>query len=382
MNPPPLHIMILTGEPSGDFHAAFLIQALNQIDPNLRISGIGGPGMKKQGAKLFFPIERLSAMGLVQVIKQLGTIKEAFRTVRARLTSDRPDIVVLIDYPGFNLRVAKYIKENTRIPVCYYIAPKVWAWNSARLDKIKAYVDHVALIFPFESPIYKQRKIAATYVGNPLMDEYPRLLPPPAQGTRKPNKIIGLLPGSRRSEIQTLLPVMLGASQKIKKIHPDAKIIVSAGSKQNQDRIQTIIKNQGLDGSYKIIEGRPLSIFEQADMLIAASGTVTLEAALCGLPTIIVYKLSPIAYRLARLVVKIKYAGLANLIMGREVMPELLQGDANPEQICQTAISMLNTLEAHREKLAGVRQRLGSPGAPKRTAQIILNLIKASASNP
>ncbi|WDP93104.1 MAG: lipid-A-disaccharide synthase [Desulfobacter sp.] len=371
------HIMILTGEPSGDFHAAPLIRALKKLVPGIRISGIGGPAMAGQGAEIFFPIERLSAMGLIQVARQFSTIRQAFRTVQQRLNIDRPDVLVLIDYPGFNLRAAKYVHENLDIPVCYYIAPKAWAWNASRFSKIKDYTDHVALILPFELPIYKKLKISATYVGNPLVDEYPA--PPSGQdnnvGCQNGFPVIGLLPGSRSSEINKLLPVMLDTAQEIVKVHGKARFLISSGIAQYDQRIRQILEDHPIRQSCSIVSGRPAAIFKTADMLIAASGTVTLEAALCQVPTIIVYKLSPLAFALGQLLVKVKYAGLANLIMGREVMPELLQKDASPEKISKKAFSILSDLSAHRRQLAQVRQRLGTPGAPDRTAKIIINIM-------
>ncbi len=332
--------------------------------------------MAGQGADIFFPIERLSAMGLIQVIRQFSAIKLAFQTVTHRLKTDRPDVVILIDYPGFNLRMAKYIKEKYDIPVCYYIAPKVWAWNSARLNKIKAYTDHVALILPFEQPIYKKMNIPATYVGNPLMDEYPHPLPSPPRSGAEQKTVIGLLPGSRSSEIKNLLPVMLDSAEKIADRIPGAQFLVSSGAALHENRIRDILESHPCRDRCRIVPGRPGSIFERADMLIAASGTVTLEAALCGLPTIIIYKMSPLAYGLGKLLVKIKYAGLANLIVGREVMPERLQSRANPQEICATALSMISELDIHRKNLAEVRRRLGTAGAPDRTAKIVLNFVK------
>lgn len=384
------HIMVLTGEPSGDFHAGPLIKALKQLRPGSRFSGIGGPAMKTQGADVFFPIEKLSAMGLIQVIRQFSTIKQAFRLVKHQIRTHKPDLVVLIDYPGFNLRVARYIKENTNIPVCYYIAPKVWAWNRARLKKIKQYTDHVALILPFEQQIYKKEGIPATYVGNPLVDEYPCLLPGPPEEQQGPGRstsatgipaapVIGLLPGSRSSEVTQLMPVMLEATEKILVRHPRAKFLISAASDIQEQKIRETLSRYG-NTRHCIVKGRPLSIFRRAHMLIAASGTVTLEAALCGLPTIIVYKVSPLTFALGKRLVRVSFVGLANLIADRQVMPELLQTDASPDRISDTALSMLESLDMHRRQLAQVRGILGSPGAPARTARIILSLIGTGRS--
>jgi len=370
--------MILAGEPSGDFHGAALVGALKQLCPGIRITGIGGKAMADQGTDIFFPIDKLSAMGLVQVIRQLGTIKQAFCLVKRRLKTDPPDAVVLIDYPGFNLKTAAFIKQHYNIPICYYIAPKVWAWNAKRLDTIAKVIDHVALIFPFEIPIYKSRKICATYVGNPLVDEYPQTLPvlskPDEEGTPY-DKVIGLLPGSRSAEIDKLLPVMLDSAGMLAKRDPRLRFLVSSGITQHENRIRQIVLDHPSRDIFRIVTGRPKQIFDRAHLLIAASGTVTLEAALNLVPTVIIYKMSGVAYRLARLLVKAKYIGLANLIVGRQVMPELIQDDANARTISETVSSMLPELEHHKQHLYQVRRRLGLPGAPKRTAAIVLNLI-------
>lgn len=372
------HIMILAGEPSGDFHGAALVRSLKQLCPGIRITGIGGKAMAAQGAALFFPIDRLSAMGLVQVIRQFGSIKQAFCLVKRRLKTDPPDAVVLIDYPGFNLKTAGFIKQHYNIPICYYIAPKVWAWNTRRLDTIAKVIDHVALIFPFEIPIYKSRKICATYVGNPLVDEYPQSLPVlnnPDNKALPDKQFIGLLPGSRSAEIDKLLPVMLDAAGRLAEKHPRLRFLVSSGIHQHEDRIRQIVAHHPNSDLCRIVTGRPKQIFDRAQLLIAASGTVTLEAALNLVPTVIIYKMSGVAYRLARLLVKAKYIGLANLIVGRQVMPELIQDNANARTISETVSSMLPELEHHKQQLYQVRRRLGLPGAPKRTAAIILNLI-------
>lgn len=377
--------MILAGEPSGDFHGAALVRSLKQLSPGIRITGIGGKAMAGQGADIFFPIDKLSAMGLVQVIKQISTIKQAFCLVKRRLKTDLPDAVVLIDYPGFNLKTAGFIKQHYDIPICYYIAPKVWAWNSNRLDTIAKVTDHVALIFPFEIPIYKAKKISSTYVGNPLVDEYPQSLPVSGEDNTKglsDDLVIGILPGSRTAEIDKLLPVMLDAAGIIAHKIPNLRFLISSGIQQHEERIEHIVSQHPNSNLCRIVTGRPKQIFDRADLLIAASGTVTLEAALNLVPTVIIYKMSGVAYRLAKLLVKTKYIGLANLIVGRQVMPELIQDNANAETISETAVSMIPELENHRQQLYQVRRRLGLPGAPNRTAAIILNLIyKHEAKN-
>lgn len=370
------HIMILTGEPSGDFHAGPLIRQIKAMAPDVRITGIGGPAMAAEGADLFFNIDRLSAMGLIQVARQFPSIKAAFSAFRERLKKDPPDLVIFIDYPGFNLKAAAYLKSKTDIPTLYYIAPKVWAWNAARLHKIKSCMDHVALILPFEPAIYKKRGIPATYVGNPLMDEYPHLPFRTGQKEDGDGLVIGLLPGSRSSEVASLLPVMLDAAGGIRKKRPNARFEISAASPARKDQIADILNRHHLRDCCRIIPGRPRPIFESVPMVIAASGTVTLEAALCQVPTVIIYKVSALTYALGKLLVKVRYAGLANLIAGREVMPELIQHEASGERICMAVEQMLDSLDLHVRNLGEVRRRLGRPGAPKRTARIAMDLIR------
>lgn len=405
-------IMVLTGEPSGDFHAGTLISAMQRIDPRLDISGIGGPCMKAAKVDIFFPIDRLSAMGLTEVIVQFKNIKQAFDIFKSRLRTHPPDLIILIDYPGFNLRAAQYAKQKFNIPIFYYITPKVWAWKASRLKQIKLYVDHAALIFPFEEKLYKKAKIPSTYVGNPLMDDYPEHLTKPfyrrsfltgpssligsgligsglgksglgksgngsglgPKDSKEP--VIGLLPGSRRAEIKNLLDIMLKTALKINGQKKNVRFLISAASSLHSKQIHNILSPYHQTGLFEVVQGRPMEIFKRSDLLIAASGTVTLEAALCCLPTIIVYKMSPMSYKIAKLLVKVKYAGLANLIAGREVMPELLQNEATPEKISQRAFFMLENLGDHENKLKVVRKLLGGPGASKRAARIALDLVK------
>jgi lipid-A-disaccharide synthase len=369
-------ILVLAGEPSGDLHAANLILAMKQQDPSLSFHGIGGPSMAKAGARLFFSIDQLSAMGLMEVIQQIRPVKQAFDLFRHHLKTLDPGLVILVDYPGFNLRAAAFAKKHSQTNVFYYIPPKIWAWNRSRLKQMKKTIDHAGLIFPFEEKIYKKAGIPATYVGNPLLDQYPSALTHSLQSKAAApgTKTIGLLPGSRKNEIHTLLGPMLAAAEKINDCHPGVRFLISAAESIPPDMIESqvnAVKNPEL---FQVISGNPRQIFERSDMLIAASGTITLEAALCSIPTVIVYKLSPLTYQVARAVVKVNHAGLANIIMNREVMPELLQDAVTPEAICTTACHMLNHLDEFRQKLIPVRRLLGEPGAAARAAKIALGL--------
>lgn len=387
MTAPGSHIMILTGEPSGDAHGAALVSAIRNMAPDIRVTGIGGPAMTDAGVDCFFPIEKLSAMGITEVLGQFRTIKQAFALFREKLRTTRPDLLILVDYPGFNLRAAQFAKNHTSVRVFYYITPKVWAWNQRRLHKIRRFVDHAALIFPFEERLYRQYRIPATYVGNPLMDAYPeavvirrrkRLAQTSGQSPAKSpaqSLVVGLLPGSRKAEIDNLLAPMLAAAEKLHRHLPGTRFLVSAATAVPREKIDAAVAPHKRDGMFEIVPGPPMQIFEQAHMLVAASGTVTLEAALCGVPTIIVYKLSPLTFRVGKLLVRVKFAGLANLIAGFEVMPELLQDDADPDRICQKALEMALHLPAYAARLDIVRRLLGSGGASRRAARIALDLI-------
>ncbi|MFO7911203.1 MAG: lipid-A-disaccharide synthase [Desulfotignum sp.] len=371
------HVMVLTGEPSGDVHGASLVRAMQRLDPALNFSGIGGACMADAGVDLFFSIKNLSAMGLTEVIFQFRSIKQAFECFTSQLRAKQPGLLILIDYPGFNLKAARFAKKHTTTRVFYYITPKIWAWNRSRIWQIKRFVDHAGLIFPFEEKLYKKAGIPATYVGNPLMDQYPLAVTPKPQKTATPSNpwIIGLLPGSRKTEIQKLLDLMVAAAKMIQKHRPDTRFLVSAADAIPLQSIESVLASHKETGLFTLISGSPRQIFEQADMLIAASGTITLEAALWKIPTIIVYKMSPVSFKIAKIVVKVKYAGLANLIAGRQVMPELLQTEASSRNICATALDMLDNLPEYSQKLVSVRRLLGSAGAAARAAKIALDLL-------
>lgn len=370
------HVLILAGEPSGDVHGAGLITAMHKKNASLKFYGIGGTCMAGAGANLFFSIDELSAMGLLEVIRQIRPVKLAFDLFKHHLKILDPGLVILVDYPGFNLRAAAYVKAHSQAKVFYYIPPKVWAWNSSRLKQMRRTVDHAALIFPFEEKIYKKAGIPATYVGNPLLDQYPvplkRSVKFPIDSSQQ--QIIGLLPGSRKNEINTLLTPMLNAAFKIHECRPHVRFLISSADAIPLDMIESKVAATGNPELFHIISGNPRQIFEQADMLIAASGTITLEAALCAIPTVIVYKMSYLTFQMARAVVKVKYAGLANIIMDKEVMPELLQDEVTPEKIGSTALYMLDHLKEYHQQLAPVRQLLGEPGAADRAADIALDI--------
>ncbi|MDA8135990.1 MAG: lipid-A-disaccharide synthase [Desulfobacteraceae bacterium] len=378
------HIMVLTGEPSGDFHAGRLIEEIRRKNGRIYFSGMGGPLLRQQGVDLFYDIENLSAMGITEVLMQFGHIKKAFDLFREKLIYHTPDMIILVDYPGFNLRAAKYAKDHYNVRILYYITPKVWAWKRSRLFKIKKYVDHAALIFPFEEKLYKKAGVSSTYVGNPLMDEYPEHLSKsflPSKGLVTGLNgpiIIGLLPGSRKAEIQNLLDIMIQSACRIHQVHNQTRFLVSKAASIKREWIEECIIASGKPQLFDIVEGPVREILRRSNLVIAASGTVTLEAALFGIPTLLIYKMARLSFWAAKLLVRVKYAGLANLIVDEEIMPELLQGEATPEKICIKVLHMLTHEQYYESRLERVRKKLGKKGAAKNAAGIAMNLLRES----
>jgi lipid-A-disaccharide synthase len=378
------HIMVMTGEPSGDLHAGHLVREIKQLNNHIYFSGIGGTHLENQGVDLFYNISKLSAMGITEVLMQFKQIKKAFDLFKEKLKFNLPDLIILVDYPGFNLKAAQFAKDHYKIKILYYITPKVWAWKKSRLTKIKKYIDHAALILPFEEKIFKRAGIKSTYVGNPLVDEYPENLSKPfvrcdsLSLEKKDPLIIGLLPGSRKAEIKNLFGLMVKAATLINRTNTKACFIVSKATSIKKKNIEALLKTSENTSLFQIHEGPVKDIFLKSDLIIAASGTVTLEAALCCVPTIIIYKMSSFSYHMAKLLVRVKYAGLANLIVNREVMPELLQNNATPEKISKKALYMLDHLIYFQDQLQMVRRLLGKKGASKRAANITINMLKNS----
>ncbi len=381
------HIMVLTGEPSGDFHAGHLVKEIKKKNSLVYFSGIGGTHLKQQGVDLFYNIEKLSAMGITEVIMQFGQIKRAFDCFREKLNANVPDLVILVDYPGFNLKAAQYIKKHYyNIRILYYISPKVWAWKKSRLKKIKKYVDHAALIFPFEESLFKKNGIPATYVGNPLADEYPENISRSFLGGKafvlNPNEpiTIGLLPGSRKAEIKNILNIMIESACLIHQKQSRTRFLISKASSIPRASIEKYVIQSRNPQLFEIVERPVKEIFYRSDMIIAASGTVTLEAGLFCIPTLLIYKMAKVSYWVAKLLVKVKYAGLANLIVNEEIMPELLQNEAIPEAICEKTLYMLSHRDYYQTRLKMVRKKLGKMGAAKTTAGIATILLRESHS--
>ena len=361
-------MMIVAGEASADLHGARLLRVLRRRIPDLACFGIGGPSLEEAGAEILFKAADLAVVGITEAAAKAPTLLRALSFSRRELARRRPHLLVLIDFPDFNLMLARTAKR-LGIPVLYYISPQVWAWRPGRIRTIAARVDHMAVILPFEEALYRRHGVPVTFVGHPLMDAAPHPLRGPWTGPIQ----VGLLPGSRDSEVQRHLPAMLAAVERLRPRYPEASWRVSVAPTVDPPLVAGILVRHGFPGGYETIIGPTADLLATSTLVVAASGTVTLEAAIAGTPTIIVYKVSPLSYRLGRLLIRVPYIGLANLIAGAPLMPELIQDDANPDAIARSIAALLDD-PTRREQmttaLAEVRRRLGPPGATERLAAI------------
>jgi lipid-A-disaccharide synthase len=372
-------ILIVTGEASGDLHGAELARALHEQQPDLRLLGMGGARMKLAGVELIFDNRQLGVMGLVEVLQRWRSVLRAFETVKEVLLQRGVDLVILIDSPDFNLRVARLAKQM-KIPAVYYIGPKVWAWRAGRLKTVKKWVDRMLVIFPFEEPLYREAGVPCEFVGHPLLDEIPKTLD--RHGLRRRYEIpddavvVALLPGSRWMEINRLLDTMTEALRRVRKDLPSVVGIMPVAPSLSMAEIRQKLSARADD--LRLVAGDAPQVLACSDFAVVASGTATLEAAVVGTPMVIVYKVAPLTMLLARLLVKIRSSGLVNILAGRVVAPELLQSNATPEKIAAVVLDHLRNPEKMQEQkksLEEVRQKLGLPGAAHRAAAGILKIL-------
>ena len=372
-------ILISAGEASGDVHAAAVTRALKQIDPNCEVFGMGGDCLREAGGEVLFDIKEHGVMGFIEVVKKLPALFKLRSDFGKVMDERKPDCFVSVDYPGFNMKLAKLAKEKG-IPVVSYIPPSAWAWNKGRAPKVAKLVTKIASIFPFEYDVYKEAGADVEFVGHPLIDivktSMPRAEAEAFAGKAEGRRLILLLPGSRLMEIQKMLPTLLAAAKIIKQQQPDIDFAMPRASTIPKEMLEGMINASGLE--VKILEGHIYDVMSVADLALATSGTVTLEAALCGLGCVIVYKTSPISAFIARRVINIPDIGLPNIVAARHILPELLQEDFTPEK---TAAEALHLLEPERNAemkrdLAYVKERLGAPGAVNRVAELILRVAK------
>lgn len=374
-------IMIIAGEASGDIHGAHLVKAIRALNRELVFFGIGGNALRQAGVRLMVDNSQIAVVGISEVFLKFRVILRALRIVKKGLSSIRPALLILIDFPDFNLHVATAAKK-LGIPVMYYISPQVWAWRTGRVKKIKNVVDHMVVIFPFEVALYKKWHVPVTFVGHPLLDSRMSGTSREKKGSlNKDGLLIGLLPGSRNGEITRLLPTMVQAADILSEQIPGIRFAIPVASSVDRTLVERIV--EGGTARLLILPDGLQDVLDEAALVITASGTVTLEAAIAGTPMIIVYKVSPFSYWLGKRLIRVKHIGMANLVAKRPIVPELIQHEASAEKIAYQALQMLRDekgLVEIRRKLGAVAQNLGSPGASKRAAEVAMNLLAYSCA--
>lgn len=370
-------VLVVAGEVSGDLHAAHVVRAAKARSPETVFWGIGGDALLAEGVDLLQHSDRMSVMGLAEVLKHYRFFKGVIKQVMAEVDKRKPDVALLVDYPGFNLRLAGALKKRG-IKVCYYISPKVWAWNKKRIPRMAKTIDRLMVVFPFEVDLFRETGLQVDYVGNPLIEQIDEFLASdrqllPWQSGRR----IALLPGSRKQEIERILPAMLEAAKLLEKRFPDVSFMIATPNRQ----IEGVVKGQVFHCRNKpsrlaVIRGNARELMRQAEAAIVTSGTATLETALIGTPHILVYKTSAFTYWFARSVVKIHHIGLVNIVAGRTVCPELIQQAATPEAIADATTRLLSDTPERRAMLEGyaeVRRLLGTDGAAGNVAAIMVS---------
>lgn len=371
--------MIVAGEASGDLHGANLVKELHRLDPNVAFFGIGGARMREAGVETLEDAARMAVVGLVEVITHFDVIYRAFTALKRILTSNPPDLLILIDYPDFNLRLAKVAKSRG-VKVLYYISPQVWAWRVGRVKKIARLVDHMAVVFPFEVPFYEKEGVPVTFVGHPLVDHVQPSMPPADAlrtfGLDPARRTVGLFPGSRRSEIRHLFPIILGTAKLLRERYPDLQFVLPLAASLDKSDIMPRIEASGLD--IVIVEGQSHDVANVCDAIVTVSGTVTMEIALIGTPMVIIYRVSPLTYEVGKRLIRVEHAGICNIVAGERVVQELIQYDAEPERIAAEIGRILDDTEyadGMRARLAQVREKLGKPGGSANVARLAVEML-------
>jgi lipid-A-disaccharide synthase len=393
-------IYFVAGEASADNHGAALMRALRSADPDLRFIGRGGPQMKSVAGEGFQNwIDKSGVLGLWEVIKHYGYFRSEFRKTLSEIEANSPNAVVLIDYPGFNLRLARALRSASakatadKRKIIYYISPQVWAWNRGRIKKMARWLDLMLCIFPFEADLYNESGLRTIFVGHPMIErlrEFKLDPPSPGSGTasvaRDPN-LIGLFPGSRAREIRKIFPIMLEAARELRRSKSNLRFEVAGASEELAQEIKSIVGHfcetaaadtAALQGSVEIKVGKTSEIMQRAFAGIVASGSATLEAAYFRLPFVLVYKVAWPTYVAGRLLVKVDYLGMPNVLANQELVPEFIQHHARPQQIAAAVGRLMDNAHARQEMIWGfdkIAAQLGETGASERAAKAILEEI-------
>jgi lipid-A-disaccharide synthase len=352
-------------------------------DPALYFIGIGGRALREAGVRILVEASTLAVVGITEVLSKGPSLLKGFSKAAELIKILNPDLLILIDFPDFNLHMAAKAKK-LGIPVLYYISPQIWAWRKGRIKKIKKRVDHMAVILPFEEAFYREHGVPVTFVGHPLLDDKKLRLGRTESDMSNEEAVIGLLPGSRDKEVSRHLPIMLAAADRLQTQLGKIRFIVSQAPTVDTSLFENILKKyRAPNGLVKTREhvGR---VFQQSRLVIAVSGTVTLEAALSGTPTVIIYKVSPFSYWMGKAMIHVEHIGLLNLIAEKRIVPELIQKEVTPENIADHVMDMIKNPDQMKETISELivaQNRLGKPGASERVADIAFDLINSRAAN-
>jgi lipid-A-disaccharide synthase len=378
-------VMLSAGEASGDQHAASLFRALKSIIPEVRGIGMGGVAMREAGVDIRFDSSGIGVIGLAEIARHYGEIRGALQLMRTLARDEKPDLLICVDYKEFNFRLAKAAKA-LGIKVLFYVSPQVWAWRQGRVKSYGRIIDHMAVIFPFELPFYEAHGVPATYVGHPLAGKVKAnesrdvVLSRLGLLERKP-PLIGMLPGSRSNELARLLPTLLGAAAKLKITHPDAQFVVFKAPTLDREALSRAGVERGLD--LKIIEGQDYDVLQCCDAVMTVSGTATLEVALMGVPMVIVYRLAALSYWVGRLLIRVPFIGLPNILRGKGVVREFIQDEATPENIAEEIRRILDDAayrDTMRQELAAVRETLGHLEGSVELARLAARMLEGKTA--
>jgi len=376
-------ILIISGEASGDMHGANLARELMQQDPSLDICGVGSRRMREAGVRMIADASEISVVGATEVLTHIGAIYTVYARLKRFLREERPSLLVLIDFPDFNILIGK-VARKLGIPVVYYISPQVWAWRKGRIKTIAGLVKAMIVIFPFEVELYEKAGVDTRFVGHPLVDvvtsAFTREQARQQLGLESGKRTVALLPGSRRKEIATLLPAMLGAAALIQKEFPNLQFILPVAPTLKVEFVKTFVDTSGI--SVRLVDGRVYDALKASDAAMVTSGTATLETGLMAVPMVIIYKVSRLSYFIGIRLVDVKHVGLVNIVAGKDVAPELIQDAVTPERIAE-GISVLLRDPAHalqvKTELEKIKTKLGAGGASGRAASVVREILAGTA---
>ena len=370
-------VAIIAGEASGDQHGARLVAAMKNKRSDLFFCGIGGPALRQAGVRIVMEASELTVVGITEVFAKIPAILKGVATIKRLLKSLKPDLLILVDFPDFNLHIAAAAKK-VDIPVLYYISPQIWAWRQGRVKRIRKLVDHMAVILPFERKFYEAHNIPVTFVGHPLLDGCLPAAQQPLNTGINDRPTIGLVPGSRDNEIARHLPVMLDAADILLERIGNVTFMISHAPSVARQQIEAIVGAHARRAEVEVVSDGVEKVFEGCDAIVAASGTVTLQAAIHGTAMVIMYKVSPVSFWLGRALVRVSNIGLVNLVAGEQIVPELVQHEASAENIASAVENLIadkDTLNHLKQKLFALRKVLGGGGASERVADLALGML-------